>query len=56
MRIVGAAVAEHLAIHIENTARDGSVDLGDQLSQLRSHLPRIHWELQDFIAGRIQIN
>ena len=56
LRIFGVSVAEHLAIHIENTARDGSVEVGEQLARLQVHLEKLHRELKEFIAGRIQIN
>ncbi len=54
-RIFGAAVAEHIAFHIENTARDGSVDVAEALAGLEQQIKEIHAELREFLAGRVAL-
>jgi len=56
LRIFGVPVAEHLAFHIENTARDGSVDVDEALSTLEQQIGKIQDELRELIAGRIQLD
>ena len=51
MRIFGAAVPEHLAVHIENTARDGGVDVDEAFARLHQYVERIEGELRRFLAG-----
>jgi CheY-like chemotaxis protein/HPt (histidine-containing phosphotransfer) domain-containing protein len=56
MRIFGAPVAEHLALHIENTARDGLADVAEPLARLQQQIERMHEELRDLLAGRSQLD
>jgi CheY-like chemotaxis protein/HPt (histidine-containing phosphotransfer) domain-containing protein len=55
LRIFGTAIAEHLAFHIENTARDGSVSVAEPLVRLQREIDQMHAELREFLAGRIAI-
>jgi PAS domain S-box-containing protein len=49
--IFGAAVAEHLAVHIENSAGDGNLNVANALSKLQAQVERIQAELRTFLAG-----
>jgi len=51
MRIFGAVVPEHLAVHIENTARDGSVAVDEAFARLHQYVERIEGDLRRFLAG-----
>lgn len=51
-RIFGAAVAEHVAFHIENSAADRSLDVTDSLAALERQVELIHAELRDFLGDR----
>jgi len=55
IRIFGAALAEHLALHIENTARDGSVRVAHAFVRLQQQIGHMHIELSDFLEGRIAL-
>ncbi len=49
-RVFGAAVPEHIAFHIENMARDGSVDVAVAVANLRQSIDRMCDELRAFLA------
>jgi len=49
--IFGAAVAEHLAVHIENSAGDGNVNVANAFSKLQNQVERIQGELRTFLTG-----
>ncbi|MEK6233936.1 MAG: Hpt domain-containing protein, partial [Planctomycetales bacterium] len=49
LRIFGAAAAEHLAFHIENTARDGKTHVGETVGQLAAQLKGVQEDLRVFL-------
>ncbi len=54
-RIFDAAVADHLAFHIEIAASEGNNDIDEQITKLEQQTHQLQAELIDFIEGRIQI-
>ena len=55
LRIFDVAHAEHLAFHIENTARDGSLQVGNRFAMLEQVTDRVCGELIDYLEGRISL-
>ena len=51
----GTPIAEHLAFHIENTARDGGVSVAKPLTRLEREIYQMHAELREFLVGRIAV-
>jgi signal transduction histidine kinase/CheY-like chemotaxis protein/HPt (histidine-containing phosphotransfer) domain-containing protein len=49
----GAAVAEHLAYHIENTARDGRVDVAQAALNLQRQAECVEADLREYLAGHV---
>jgi CheY-like chemotaxis protein/HPt (histidine-containing phosphotransfer) domain-containing protein len=50
-RIFGAAVAEHVAFHIENAAADRSLEVAGSLAALERQVELMRAELRDFLGG-----
>jgi signal transduction histidine kinase/CheY-like chemotaxis protein/HPt (histidine-containing phosphotransfer) domain-containing protein len=55
-RIFGVPAAEHAAYHIENTARDGRVDVAPAAAELDRHVAQLQTELRAFLDGRIPLD
>ncbi|MAT68712.1 MAG: hypothetical protein CMJ58_04240 [Planctomycetaceae bacterium] len=55
-KLFGAAVPEHVAFHIENTARDGSVDIAEAFENLCHENNRMQSDLVEFLEGRIDLS
>jgi HPt (histidine-containing phosphotransfer) domain-containing protein len=55
-RAFGAAAAEHLAFHIENTARDGSADVAQAVQKLKQQIGQIQAELCSWVTGRTTLS
>ncbi|TWT99143.1 Signal transduction histidine-protein kinase BarA [Botrimarina colliarenosi] len=54
-RLFDAAVADHVAFHIENTIRDGDLNIGLEVEKLRKETHRLQEELIDFLHGRFKL-
>jgi CheY-like chemotaxis protein len=54
-RIYDVAVADHVAFHIENTARDGSLELDLEPKKLADENERLQSELAAYLEGRIDL-
>jgi CheY-like chemotaxis protein len=54
--IFGTAVAEHLALHIENTAGDGSLAVADAFSKLQQQVQWVQAELREFLDGHLPLD
>jgi CheY-like chemotaxis protein len=54
-KIFDVAVADHIAFHIENTARDGSLEIGEGLDKLDQQNEHLRAELVDYLEGRIRL-
>jgi CheY-like chemotaxis protein len=55
-RIFVAAAAEHLAIHIENTARDGRSEVAGPFSGFQQQVHKMQTELRDFLDGAVPLD
>lgn len=54
-RIFDLAVAEHIAYHIENSARDGDINIGNALERLSHETDSLQTELNRFLTGEIRL-